>query len=307
MGRYAARRLLHVVPVFAGATFLIFLLVFALPGDPIRALTGTRRVSPATDRALRERYHLDEPLLERYGHYMGDLLRGDLGETLRGREVRDLIAEQLSTSAKLAVATVGIEAILGVAAGALAAIRRRSFVDQLVLVSTVALLAIPIFVLGVVVQLLIGVQLRLLPVAGIREGWRSYVLPAMVLATPSLAYIARLTRASMVEVMRSDYIRTAVANGLPRRRVVGVHALRNSMIPVVTFLGVDLGVLIGGAVITEGIFNLPGVGHAIFAGIRTQDGPLVVSLVTLLVIVYLVVNLVIDLLYGVLDPRIRHA
>lgn len=307
MGRYAARRLLHVVPVFIGATFLIFALVFALPGDPIRALTGTRRVAPATEKALRERYHLDEPLLVRYGHYVSGIVRGDFGETLRGRDVKDLVVERAPVSAKLALATIGIEAVLGIAAGALAAIRRRSFLDQLVLVSTVALLAIPIFVLGVLVQLVVGVELGWLPVAGTRAGWRSYVLPAVVLAVPSLAYIARLTRASMVEVMRSDYVRTAIANGLPRRRVVGVHALRNSLIPVVTFLGVDLGALMGGAIITEGIFNLPGIGNAIFTGIRLQDGPLVVSLVTMLVIVYLLVNLATDLLYAVLDPRIRHA
>jgi len=162
-------------------------------------------------------------------------------------------------------------------------------------------------VLGRVSQLLFGVKWKIFPVAGISDGWPySYILPAIVLASLSLAYIARLTRTSLVENLRADYVRTATAKGLSRRRVVGVHALRNSLIPVVTFLGLDLGVLLGGAIVTEGVFNIPGVGQQLFRSVNLGESTVVVGLVTILVLVYLLANLVVDLLYAVLDPRIRY-
>ena len=168
-------------------------------------------------------------------------------------------------------------------------------------------MSVPVFVLGFTAQILLGVQWRIFPVAGLSDGWpRSYILPAVVLASISLAYLARLTRTSLTENLRSDYVRTAVAKGLPRWRVVGVHTLRNSLIPVVTLLGVDLGSLMGGAIITEGIFNIPGVGRQVFNSVRTQEGFVVVGISTVLVLVYLFANLIVDLLYGVLDPRIRY-
>jgi ABC-type dipeptide/oligopeptide/nickel transport system permease component len=150
------------------------------------------------------------------------------------------------------------------------------------------------------------VEFGWLPVSGIQRGWISYVLPALVLGSVSLAYIARLTRTSLVENLRADYVRTATAKGLSRRRVVGIHTLRNSMIPVVTFLAIDLGALMGGAIITETIFNIPGIGRAVFDGVARQEGTVVVGIVTFLVIVYMVANLLVDVLYAVLDPRIRY-
>jgi peptide/nickel transport system permease protein/oligopeptide transport system permease protein len=162
-------------------------------------------------------------------------------------------------------------------------------------------------VLGSVLQLELGVNLKLTPVAGIDKGWpQSYILPAIVLASVSMAYIARLVRTSMVESLRADYVRTAVAKGLPRRRVIGLHALRNSLIPVVTFLGYDLGALMGGAIITERVFNMPGIGQQLAQSVSLREGPVVVGLVTLLVLIYLVANLLVDLMYAVLDPRIRY-
>jgi peptide/nickel transport system permease protein/oligopeptide transport system permease protein len=196
--------------------------------------------------------------------------------------------------------------VIGVAAGVLAALRRRSFVDTLVLVSTTLMISIPVFVLGFTLGLALGVKLRWFPVAGIAAGWQSYLLPGFVLGATSLAYVARLTRTSLVENLRADYVRTAVAKGMPRRRVVGRHALRNSLVPVVTYLGVDLGALMGGAIVTEGIFNIPGIGQQVFQSIRSQEGPVVVGIVTALVLVFIVSNLVVDLLYGILDPRIRY-
>jgi peptide/nickel transport system permease protein/oligopeptide transport system permease protein len=179
-----------------------------------------------------------------------------------------------------------------------------------VLISTLVVVSIPVFVLGFTLQLLVGVKgqnLFHLPVAGVAQGWpTSYLLPGFVLAMLSLAYVARLTRTSLVENLRADYVRTAIAKGLPRRRVVGVHTLRNSLIPVVTYLGTDLGALMGGAVVTESIFNIPGVGFQIAFSVRAGEATVVVGMVTLLVLVYLLANLVVDVLYGVLDPRIRY-
>ncbi|MGH9039904.1 MAG: ABC transporter permease [Acidimicrobiia bacterium] len=306
MGRYLARRLLQVVPVFFGATFLIFALVYAIPGDPIDALAGDRPIAPAVHAELRERYHLNDPLFVQYGKYVSGLVRGDFGETFQGRPVADIMRQRFPVTLRLGIVAFVFETIIGLLAGLLAGLRRRSLIDSLVLVSTTVVVAVPVFVLGYSAQLLLGVELGWFPVSGIREGLRSYLLPGLVLGSLSLCYVARLTRASLAEAMRADYVRTARAKGLSSRRVVGVHALRNSLIPVVTFLGIDLGSLLAGAVVTEGIFNLPGVGQAVFAGVSTQNYPVVVGVVTALVLVFIAANLVVDILYAVLDPRIRY-
>jgi ABC-type dipeptide/oligopeptide/nickel transport system permease component len=306
MGRYAARRLLQLVPVLFGATFLIYAMVFALPGDPIRALFGDRPIPESTVVVLRERYHLNDPLIVQYGKYIGGVLHGDLGEDFRGRQVVRIVAERFPVTLRLAGFAFLFETVLGLIAGVAAGLRRGSFLDNLVLVSTTAIVSVPVFVLGYTTQLLLGVQLRWLPVAGIRDGWLSYVMPGMVLGALSLAYVARLVRTSLVENLRAGYVRTATAKGLTRRRVVTRHALRNSLVPVVTFLGTDLGTLMAGAIITEGVFNIPGIGRAIFDAVNQQENAVVVGIVTLLVIVFIVSNLLVDLLYAALDPRIRY-
>jgi oligopeptide transport system permease protein len=306
MGRYVARRLLQAVPVFFGATFIVFTMVYAIPGDPIRALNGERPISESAQAALRDQYNLDDPLLVQYAKYIGGIATGDFGETFRGQPVSDILKQKFPVTAKLALGAFTFELILGLLAGILAGLRRGSFMDNLVLLSTTFIVAIPVFVLGFVAQLVLGVQLSWFPIAGIQQGWFSYVLPSMVLGSLSLVYIARLTRTSLVENLRSDYIRTAEAKGLPRRRVVGRHAMRNSLIPVVTYLGVDLGTLMAGAIITEGIFNIPGIGREVFLAIQGQEGAVVVGIVTAGILIFILMNLVVDLLYAVLDPRIRY-
>jgi oligopeptide transport system permease protein len=298
--------LLQVVPVFFGATFLIFALVYAVPGDPIDTLVGDRPLEPAVRAELRERYHLDDPLLVRYGKYVTGLAQGDFGTNFRGRPVSEIMKQRFPVTVRLALMAFVFEAVLGLAAGVLAGLRRRSFIDSLVLVSTTVVVAVPVFVLGYMAQKLLAVELGWFPVVGVREGWRSYFLPAIVLGSLSLCYVARLARASLIEAMRADYVRTARAKGLSERRVVGVHALRNSLIPVVTFLGVDLGSLLSGAIVTEGIFNLPGIGQATFSAIQTQEYATVVGIVTALVLIFILANLLVDVLYAVLDPRIRY-
>jgi oligopeptide transport system permease protein len=306
MGRYLIRRLLQFIPVFFGATLLIFVMVWAIPGDPIAALAGDRVLPEQVLDEIRGQYHLDDPLLVQYAKYMGDVFQGDFGEDFRGRPVWDLMAQRLPITIRLALLAFGFELVLGVIAGILAGVRKGGFMDNLVLISTLVVIAIPIFVLGFLAQLLLGVQFGWFPVSGIQRGFMSYVLPAMVLGSVSLAYIARLTRTSIVENLRADYVRTATAKGLPRRRVVGIHTFRNSMIPVVTFLAIDLGALMGGAIITETIFNIPGIGRAVFEGVQRQEGTVVVGIVTFLVLVYMIANLLVDVLYAVLDPRIRY-
>ena len=306
MGRYLIRRLLQFVPVFFGATLLIFIMVWAIPGDPIAALAGDRVLPDTIREQIRDRYNLDDPLIVQYGKYMGGVFQGDFGDDFRGRPVTDLLAQRLPITVRLALLAFGFEVVLGIIAGILAGVRKGGFVDNLVLVSTLVVIAIPIFVLGFLAQLLLGVRFGWFPVSGVQRGLLSYLLPAIVLGSVSLAYIARLTRTSLIENLRADYVRTATAKGLSRRRVVGIHTFRNSMIPVVTFLAIDLGSLMGGAIITETIFNIPGLGRAVFEGVQRQEGTVVVGIVTFLVVVYMVANLLVDVLYAVLDPRIRY-
>lgn len=307
--KYAAQRLLQAVPVFAATTFLIYAMVFALPGDPILALAGDKPLPQNILHTLHQQYHLDDPLLVQYGIYMaGVFAHGDLGQTFTGRPVSELLADRWAVTAQLALTAWAFELIVGVALGVLAGLRRGGAADTAVLAGTTFVIAVPVFVVGYTAQIIFGLDLGLFPTAGVSDGWpTSYLLPGVVLGSFGLAYVARLTRTSLVENLRADYVRTATAKGLPRRRVIGLHALRNSLIPVVTYLGIDIGNLMAGAVVTEGIFNIPGIGQQVFQSIQLQEGPVVVGVVTLLVMIFLVANLIVDLLYGALDPRIRRA
>ncbi|MFD3414341.1 ABC transporter permease [Streptomyces cyaneofuscatus] len=308
MGRYVARRLLQMLPVIIGTTFLVFALVTAMGGDPVQNLYGERPVPESVRVALTAQYHLDEPLPIRYGYYLAGLVQGDFGTSLSGsRPISEMIADAWPETLRIAGIAFVFEMIIGVTAGVLAGMRRGKFLDNLVLLSTLTVIAVPIFVLGQVSQIFLGVKADIFPVSGTSEGFASYLLPGLVLGSVSLAYIARLARASVAENLRMDYVRTAKAKGLSPSRITGVHVLRNSLIPVVTYLGADLGTLMGGAIVTERIFNIPGVGYNLFKAIQIEDGPALVGFVTLLVVVYVVMALVVDLLYAVLDPRIRYA
>ncbi|MFI6500105.1 ABC transporter permease [Nonomuraea typhae] len=313
MGRYIIRRLIQAIPVLIGATLLIFAIVFALPGDPIAALAGEKKLDPDIVAILREQYHLNDPLLLQYWYYIsGVLFRGDFGVTFADVPVSQLMAGKFQVTLNLALTALIFEAVIGVGLGLWAALRRGRAADTMILASTLLLISVPTLVTGFVLQLVLGVRLKqwtgvdIFPIAGITNGFRSYLLPGFVLAGTSIAYLTRLTRTSLVETLRADYIRTATAKGLSRRRVVGRHGLRNALIPLVTFLGADLGNLMGGAVITETIFNLPGIGYQLFQSVYLREQPVVVGIVTVLVLIYIVANLVVDLMYAVLDPRIRY-
>ncbi|MFD8799481.1 ABC transporter permease [Streptomyces atroolivaceus] len=309
MGRYVARRLLQMIPVFLGSTLLVFSMMYALPGDPVRALAGEQAVDPAQIAEMKKELGLDLPLWHQYWNYLTGLFQGDFGtEIASGRPVADTIADAFPITIRLALFAFVFTVLVGISIGVFAGLKADTLRDRGLLVLTLLLISVPSFVLGFLAQYFFAHQLDWVePNVSTEANWNELLLPAVVLGSLSLAYVARLTRTSVAENLRSDYMRTAVAKGLPRRRIIGVHLMRNSMIPVVTFLGTDLGALLGGAVVTEGIFNVKGVGSAVFDALRHREGATVVGIVTLIVIVYLVASLVVDLLYAVLDPRIRYA
>ena len=304
--RLIIRRLLLTIPVLIGASLLIYAMVYALPGDPVRALAGDRPLSASVQAQIRADYNLDDSFPVQYGKYLWGLLHGDFGTDFSGRPVLETISQRLPVTVRLTIVAVAFEILFGVTAGILASLRRNSFFDNLVLVSTTVLVAIPVFVLGFLAQFVFGFKLGWFPIAGIADGWYSYLLPGLVLASLSMAYVARLTRSAMLDAFSADYVRTARAKGVGRSRIVLRHVLRNSLIPIVTFIGADIGSLLGGAIVTESVFNLPGLGRAIFDAVRSQQGPVVVGIVTLMVFFYIFFNLIADVLYAVIDPRIRY-
>ncbi|MET8541174.1 ABC transporter permease [Kitasatospora sp. NPDC004799] len=308
MGSYVLRRVLQMIPVFVGTTLLIFLMVYTLPGDPVAALFGEKAADPAVVASIKHTYYLDQPLWKQYLHYMGNLFQGDFGTSFTGRPVTDIMADAFPVTIRLALLAFVFEMIAGLALGLLSGLRRGSIADTLVLVLTLVVISIPVFVLAYIAQTVFATNLGwVTPTVQDSYDLTQLALPAVVLGSLSLAYVARLTRTSIGENLRADYMRTAVAKGLPRRTIITRHLLRNSLIPVVTFLGTDLGALMGGAIVTEGIFNVQGIGNVLYRAINQKEGPTVVGIVTVLVIVYLVASLLVDLLYAVLDPRIRYA
>ncbi len=307
MARYVVRRLLQMVLVLLGASLVLFACLFVVPGDPIATSQGEgRQIDPSTRVALAERYHLDEPLPSQYLHYLGRLGRGDMGESYSFRRpVNDMLGEKLGNTVRLGVAALALQLVLGIVAGVIAAVSRYSFLDVLITLSTTVAIGVPTFVIGMALQNVFAVSLRWLPLQGGQAGPRAIILPALTLAAVDTALVARLMRGTMLEVMRADYIRTAVGKGLSRRDVVLKHALRNCAIPVLTYLGIAFASLLGGAVITEAIFNWDGLGLAMVNAIQSQDNPVVMGVVTYGVVVVAVVNLLVDISYAVLDPRIR--
>ncbi|MEU9762812.1 ABC transporter permease [Streptomyces sp. NPDC047985] len=307
MGRYVIRRLLQMVPVFFGTTLLIFLMVNVM-GDPVAGLCGERRCDPATAARLRSELGLDKPVWQQYATYMGHVFTGDFGTAFNGQKVTELMGSAFPVTIRLAVVAIAFEIVIGIGLGVVTGLRRGRPVDTTFLVLTLVVISVPTFVTGLLLQLLLGVQWGVVkPSVPPGAPVDALIVPGLVLASVSLAYVTRLTRTSIVENARADYVRTAVAKGLPGRRVVVRHLLRNSLIPVVTFIGTDIGALMGGAIVTERIFNVHGVGYQLYQGILRQNSQTVVGFVTVLVLVFLTANLLVDLLYAVLDPRIRYA
>ncbi|MBS0025530.1 ABC transporter permease [Microbacterium paraoxydans] len=307
MPSYIIRRLLQVIPVFFGATLLIYFLVFAMPGDPILALFGDRTPSEALVNALREEYHLNDPFLVQYWYYITGVFQGDLGTTFSGRPVSAVLVDTLPVTGRLAIMAIAIEFTLAILIGTISALRKGKLFDTTALLVALVALAIPIFVLCFLAQYFLAIQWGWFsPTVGSDNDWGGLWLPALVLGFSLFAVSMRLMRSSVIDTLNQDWVRTAYSKGLSRTRVIPVHVLRNSLLPVITNSATNFGVLLVGATVTEGIFNIPGVGNTLYQAAIRGEGPTVVSFVTVFVILYVLVNLVIDLLYGLLDPRIRY-
>jgi dipeptide transport system permease protein len=335
MLRFALTRLSLVIPTFIGMTLLAFFLIRLVPGDPIETMAGERGIDAVRHEALRKEYGLDRPVLVQYGIYIGRVLHGDLGRSMITHEpvVNEFIS-LFPATIELALCAILFALVIGIPAGMVAAVRRNSIFDHGVMGASLTGYSMPIFWWGLLLILLFSVQLGLTPVSG-RIGARYFVepvtgfltidsllsdekgafksaamhliLPTIVLGTQPLATIARMTRSAMLEVLGEDYIRTARAKGLPRWRVIALHAFRNALIPVVTVIGLQIGVLFTGAILTETIFSWPGVGKWLIEAINRRDYPVLQGGLLLLGVVVMVVNLLVDLTYGVINPRIRHA
>jgi peptide/nickel transport system permease protein len=312
--RYFARRLFAVVPVMLLVTIAVFAMTHVTPGDPI-AYMLEEDASPEAIAALRHELGFDQPAPVQYIRWLGRVLQGDLGRSVRtGRPVAEAIFARLGTTAELAALTVIVSLGIGLPAGVVAAVRRNSSLDALSTVIALLGVSLPHFFLGLILILVFGVRLRWLPASGyvppVDDLWlnlRSMILPALTLGTAEAAIVARMTRSSLLEVLRQDYILTARAKGLGIGVVVVRHALRNALIPVVTVVGLQAGALLGGAIITESIFALPGVGRLIVSAVLAHDFPLVQGVVLFLSLTFIFTNLAVDMLYAYLDPRIRYA
>lgn len=308
MAWYLVRRFLQMIPVFFGAIFIVYFLMFATSSDPTAALCGDRGCTPATQAALEQQYNLDQPFFIQFLLYLKGVFTLDLGNNFSGRPILAVIAETFPNTVKLALIAIVFEAVVGVALGLIAGLKKGTWIDSSLLFLSLLVISVPVFVLGFVAQFVFGIKLGWAsPTVGAGAPIQDLLLPGMVLGAISLAYVVRLTRNSVAETKTADHVRTATAKGLSPGRVRNAHVLRNSMIPVVTYMGADLGALMGGAILTESIFNVNGIGNQLYRSINIGDGAMVVSLVTLIVIVFVVANLLVDLLYAVLDPRIRYA
>ena len=308
MLRYIFFRILQVIPVLLGTTFLIYFMVFSMPGDPIAAMFGDRQPSEALLNRLREQYNLDKPFLVQYLLYLKGILVGDFGMSFSGEPVSEILVRAFPPTIKLAIIAVVFELIFAVAIGLYSGLRKGSFFDNINLIIGLLFMSIPIFVIAFVSQYVFGLELGWFrPTVSGTAPIGELILPGLVLGVSLYATSMRLTRASVIDTLNQDFVRTAYAKGLPRRRVSPVHVLRNSMLPTITNTATDFGTLMVGATVTEGIFNVPGVGNVLFNAILRGENATVVSFVTVMVLIYLGVNLFIDLLYAVLDPRIRYA
>jgi ABC-type dipeptide/oligopeptide/nickel transport system permease component len=305
MGRFLARRLALTLPVLLGVATLVFSLIHLIPGDPAQAMLG--EAAPQADvEELRHRLGLDRPLLEQYGAFLNGLARGDLGTSLRtGEPVTAQIVERMPATFELAIAAMAVAIAISIPLGIAAAVRRGTFVDHTAMTLSLAGVSVPNFWLGPLLAIVFAVELGWLPVSG-RGTWSHLVLPAVSLGAALAAILARMTRTTMLEELREQYVLAARARGVSRFRAVVGHAFRNSLIPVVTIVGLQFGAVLTGAVITETIFAWPGIGRLLIQSIGFRDYPLVQGCILLIALTYVAVNLITDVLYGVLDPRIRY-
>ena len=301
---FVIRRLAVSIPVLIGITAILFVMLNVVPGDPV-ALMMKEHASADVIERLRAQMHLDDPLVVRYFSFLWNALQGDLGNSIKlNRPVTDLLLKAFPNTLMLAVCAALVSWVIGIPAGILSAVRRDSLLDRFFMGFSLLGVSMPVFWSALLLQYIFAMQLKLLPVSGF-YGWQYMILPAIVLGWSSAGVIARLTRSSLLEVMRNDYIRTARAKGLRETGVITRHALKNALIPVVTIMAIQVAGLLSGAVITEAIFSIPGVGRITVNAISSRDMPLLQGAVLFATVLVILGNLVADILYSVLDPRIR--
>ena len=303
MIRFILRRLATLLPVIFGVSVAVFLMVHLIPGDPAEIMAGME-ASREDVEAVRHRLGLDEPLHIQYVKFVGRALTGDFGTSFRtNRPVTQEIAGRYKNTLILGLAAIGVAILFGTVTGIISAVKKFTIYDNISLVASLVGVSMPTFFLGLVLMLLFSVYLDWFPLAG-KGSWLHLVLPAVTLGTPSAAIISRMTRSSLVDVLEQDYIRTARAKGLREFVVINSHALRNALIPVVTVVGLQLGYLLGGAVVTETVFAWPGIGRLVVQSILGRDFPVIQASVLILALTFVLLNLLTDLLYNLLDPRI---
>jgi oligopeptide transport system permease protein len=307
MTRFVLRRILAAVPIGLIVTLGVFALVFAMPGDPLRELAGDKPIPAAVMAAKRAQFHLDDPFIVQYLLSMKDIFTGHFGTTFAGADIAAQLKLRIPVTLKLATLGLVFQWVTGLLFGLYAGFRRNGVVDRLLLLSTLVVLAVPGLVLYFAAQYVFGVELKWLPVSGVADGYpMSYLMPALCIGIMGFAGLARLTRTSIVETANADFVKTARAKGLGEQRILWGHVLPNALLPMVTFMGIDVGGIFAGAILAESIFNLPGLGQFMFQAIKLKEGGVVVLLSTLAFVSFIAINLLVDIVYGAIDPRVRN-
>jgi len=304
MLRYVFKRLLMMIPVIIGISFLLFAVMNLTPGDPARLILGEHALQSDVDK-LREEMGLNENFFLRYGNYLKDAVRGNFGESyMLGLPVSEVVLSRFPTTLKLATGAMIIAVLIGIPVGIISAVKQYTIIDALSLFSSLLLTSMPGFWLGLMLILLFALKLDLLPAIG-SDSWVNYIMPSITLAAATLAILIRMTRSTMLEVIRQDYIRTAKAKGAEGKRIIFKHALRNALLPIVTVIGINFGIQLGGSVIIENVFAIPGIGSLMIDSVKMKDAPVVLASVMLVALLGGLVNLAVDIMYIFIDPRIK--
>lgn len=305
MTKYVLKRLLILVPTLLGVSFIVFLLLYLSPGDAALAVAGPNATKEAVD-AIRENLGLNEPFLVQYLNYLKNLIfHFDLGTSYHsGRSVSEALLRVFPTTIKLAGGALIIAIIFGITFGVIAALKKNTFIDSMITALGMVGLAMPIFWSGLLLIIVFSTKLKVFPASGF-SSIKHMILPWLALGFQSSAVIMRMTRSAMLDVLDKDYIRTAYAKGLSKPKIIFVHALKNAMIPVITTIGLQAGGLLGGSILTETIFSIPGIGRLMVDSIKTRDYPIILGAIMLIAIVYSVISIIVDILYGFINPRIK--
>lgn len=306
MWKFILKRIVLLIPVLIGVTFIVYAIMSFAPGDPAKVILG-ETASPEQIAALREEMHLNDPMVVQYGRYIGNLVQGDMGLSYKTKNpVATEVWARFPNTMKLASVAMIMAIGLAIPLGVIAAVKQNTAIDGISMIISLIGVSMPIFWLGLLLILFFSLKLGWFPVSG-STGWKSIVLPGFALGFNHMASIARTTRSSMLEVIRQDYIRTVRAKGVASNKVITRHALKNALIPTITVIGLQVGFMLGGSVLTETVFAWPGIGRLMIDGINGRDIPMVMGCIILFSVTFSIINLIVDLLYGLVDPRIKNS